>query len=94
MIQLHQTSSGFLHCAYYAQFDGGTTLGFLFTVLDRLEQSVPMMKRIWEVTPQAAGRDEALKVDLEALGEFRRAFDTKHMQLDTIVLSPQPGTVV
>ena len=87
--------SGFLHCAYHAQYDGGSSVQFLLLILDRLERSTPMMKTIWGVTPQAAmGRDKALEADLEAREKFRRALDAGEIEMDSLVVDPRPGTAL
>ena len=84
------TCSGFLHCAYHAQFDGGSTPKYLIFLLDRLKESMAMAKDIWALS--LAGRKEkALEADLKARDQFRRALDNKQMELDSFVVDPNPG---
>jgi hypothetical protein len=95
MIQLCHTYLGFLHRAYHAQFDGGSTPKLLLQVLDKLVESVPVMKYIWEFTPQAAmGRDGALDEDLKAREDIQRALDTKEMEPDSLIFNPRPGVTL
>ena len=61
-------------------------------ILDRLKESVPLMKGIWGVTPQAVGgRDRALDEDLQAREQFQRAIDAGPLELDTFVRDGQSG---
>jgi hypothetical protein len=86
--------SGFLHCAFHAQFDGGSTPKLLLGVLDRLGESVPMMKNIWEFTAQAGmGRDEAFDEDMKKREKLWHALDAKQIELDSLVFGPLPGMV-
>lgn len=86
--------SGLLHCAYHAQFDGGTTPRGLLLVLDMLEESLPMVKKIWELSHVRARQDGALVEDLRARERLQRALDAKQVELDSFVINPNPGMQV
>lgn len=86
------THSGFLHCGYHAQFDGGTTTRLLLLNLDKLENCVPVMMKIWEFT--AVVLREAFKKDRKAREDLQYLIDTKQVELDSFVMNPRPGTVV
>lgn len=61
-------------------------------LLDMLKESVPLMRKIWERTPeQADSRSRALEADLKARERLRRALDNKEVELDSVVINKYPG---
>ena len=86
--------SGFLHCAYHAQFDGGTTPRGLLLVLDMLKESLPMVKKIWTIPYTSTHRGGALEEDLREREHLQRALDSKQMELDSFIIDPNPGMEV
>jgi len=64
----------------------------LLFVLDKLAESVPMMKNIWEYKPQAVmSKHRALDADLKAREDLQHALETKQMELDSLIFSPRSG---
>lgn len=64
MTQLTQTNAllGFTHCAFQAHWEAGAPLKYLLLLLDQMEQSIPLMKKIWEFSADAqSGRDTILQ---------------------------------
>ncbi|RPD81620.1 hypothetical protein L226DRAFT_541311 [Lentinus tigrinus ALCF2SS1-7] len=58
--------AGFLQCSFDSHYNGGAPARDLLDTLDRLKDSIPPMKRIWEFTANAvAGRDFVLKQALQ-----------------------------
>lgn len=82
--------SGSLHSAYRIQLDCGTTLESVLQILDRLKESVPMMRAIWEFTPKSVSeRDRALDTDLKERDGFLQAINGKEVEMDkAFILRP------
>jgi hypothetical protein len=59
-----------------------------------LKESVPMVKKIWSFPPTDGRREAALEADLRARESFERAIRAKQMDLDSVVVDPNPGTYV
>ena len=88
------TRSGFLHCAYHAQFDAFSTPRFILFVLGMLEESKPMAEKIWGFTAESAIAREALETDLKERDGLQEALDAKQLELDSVISDPFPGTSV
>ncbi|KAF9791984.1 hypothetical protein BJ322DRAFT_1215294 [Thelephora terrestris] len=78
----------FLHCAYHAQFNAYATPRFLLSLLDMLEESIPLMNKIWEFSPEVVTFREALEKDLKSREDLQYALDTKQLELDSLILKP------
>ena len=55
-------------------------------ILDMLEESVPLMKKIWGLS--VSGREGALEADLKKKESIQRALDNKQIELDSFVVDP------
>ena len=55
-----------MHSAFRAHWAASAPLGSLLLLLDQLEETIPLMKRIWEFSADSTtGRDAILQRDIE-----------------------------
>lgn len=70
------TLSGFIHCAFQAHWEAGAPLKYLLLLLDQMDRSIPLVKKIWEYSA------DALSVGCDEL--FQPAMDQRWAWLEDI----------
>ncbi|KAI0762751.1 hypothetical protein C8Q74DRAFT_176892 [Fomes fomentarius] len=70
-----ECSTLYAYCAFQAHWEAGAPLKYLLLLLDQMDKSIPLMKRIWEFSADASSSRDAL---------FQRALDQRDVWWDSI----------
>lgn len=65
----------YAYCAFQGHWEAGAPLKYLLLLLDQMDKSIPLMKRIWEFSADASSGRDAL---------FQRALDQRDVWWDNI----------
>ncbi|EGN98797.1 hypothetical protein SERLA73DRAFT_160457 [Serpula lacrymans var. lacrymans S7.3] len=77
----------YLHCALTNMWKCGTPLRTTLDVLKRIRDATPKMLKIWvDSTAAKAGRDQALKTDMEALEALLMELEAGNVSLDDPII--------